>query len=360
MVDHGDLVVGGHGVQDLLGRAGVVVIVLRLVRQPEAAALADLLELRSVGKGVVDLVDRVAGHAEDLPVLHIDIDAAAEQTQVCRDLERLVSGELARPGGQGRGAGQIGALIAGQRRGIAGQAEADLEIRHRVHQRVEHVALHTVLTGVGHLRAERGVVDEQARVVARGVFFISGGQTRVDALFKCVLVDVLRPARADIARAVFPEQDEQHLCQLPQRHMIGGAEAAVAAGDDLVLRAVGDERQRPGLRDVIERDGGILPLGLGVRVGEQGHELGDLFAADQLVRAEAAVRIAGDETEVGEHPHGVVVPDRAPVGKVCGLGRGAGQDQQPRKHSRKQQTEKLFQDVSLLPAGKMTKRSVSP
>ena len=33
---------------------------------------------------------------------------------------------------------------------------------------------------------------------------------------------------------------------------------------------------------------------------------------------------------------------------------------QPRKHSRKQQTEKLFQDVSLLPAGKMTKRSVSP
>ena len=88
--------------------------------------------------------------------------------------------------------------------------------------------------------------------------------------------------------------------------------------------------------------------------------IGDLFAADQLVRAEAAVRIAGDETEVGEHPHGVVVPDRAPVGKVCGLGRGAGQDQQPRKHSRKQQTEKLFQDVSLLPAGKMTKRSVSP
>ena len=113
-------------VQDLLGRAGVVVIVLRLVRQPEAAALADLLELRSVGKGVVDLVDRVAGHAEDLPVLHVDIDAAAEQTQVCRDLERLVSGELARPGGQGRGAGQIGALIAGQRRGIAGQAKACL------------------------------------------------------------------------------------------------------------------------------------------------------------------------------------------------------------------------------------------
>ena len=76
--------------------------------------------------------------------------------------------------------------------------------------------------------------------------------------------------------------------------------------------------------------------------------------------AESVLQPRIDEIEAGEHPYGVVVPDRAPVGKVCGLGRGAGQDQQPRKHSRKQQTEKLFQDVSLLPAGKMTKRSFFP
>ena len=83
--------------------------------------------------------------------------------------------------------------------------------------------------------------------------------------------------------------------------------------------------------------------GLGVRVGEQGHELGDLFAANGVLRAETAVCIAGDEAEVVEHPHGVVVFDLLLVGEACKVGCCARQHERKRQHGRKQRAKHFFQ-----------------
>ena len=342
MVDHGDLVIFGQRVQDILVRGCVVVVIRRLLRQAEAAAGTDLLELGRVGEGIIDLVDRIAGNAEDRAVLHIDINVPAKQAEIRRDIERLVTGQLARPGGKRIAcARQIGAFVAGQRGGVTRQTETDLQIRHGVHQAVEHIALIALQRGVRDLGAEHGVVDQQARRIARSGGVIVGGDARVDPLHKRVLVDVLRPARADIARSVLAENDEQHLCKLADRHMVRRAEAPAAADDNVVLGAVGDIICSPRCGAVIERSGGVL--GLRLRLAQKRHQLGDLFAPDGVLRAEAAVRIAGDQAEVVEHPHGVVVFDLLLVGKACKVRCCAGDHKCQRQHSCKQRAKQFFQ-----------------
>ena len=228
-------------------------------------------------------------------------------------------GELTLSGRQlAAGSGQIGAFIGRQRRGIARQAEADLQIRHGIHERIQHVLLYAALAGVRHLRAEHGIIDEQTRFVARRGVGIAGGDAGVDALGKRVLIDVHGPVGAGIAAGILAEDDQQHLCQLAQRHAVGRAEFSGAADDDLLLGAIGNVGRCPGIIHVIEHGSGIL-CGFRRSGGQKRHQLGDLFAADIVLRAEVAVRVAGDKPEVTEHTHGVVILNILLIGKFHGV-----------------------------------------
>ena len=123
--------------------------------------------------------------------------------------------------------------------------------------------------------------------------------------------------------------------------MVRRAEAPAAAGDNVVLGAVGDIICSPRCGAVIERSGGVL--GLRLRFAQKRHQLGDLFTPDGVLRAEAAVRIAGDQAEVVEHPHGVVVFDLLLVGKACKVRCCAGDHKCQRQHSCKQRAKQFFQ-----------------
>ena len=342
MVNHGDLVVRRQCVQDILARRRVIIVICSLLRQAEAAAGADLLQLGRVGKGIINLVNCIAGDTENPAVLHIDIDVPAEETEICGNVKRLVTGKLARPGGERIAcACQIGTLVACQRGGVARQAEADLEIRHGIHQAVEHIALLSLQRSIGNLGAEHGIVDEKACSIARGGGIVAVRDTGINALCERILVNVLCPVCANIARGVLSENDEQHLCKFADCHMVCRAEAPVAANDDILLSAVSNILCSPRRGDIVERGRRVLRLRLGF--AQKRHQLGDLFAANGVLRAETAVCIAGDEAEVVEHPHGVVVFDLLLVGEACKVGCCARQHERKRQHGRKQRAKHFFQ-----------------
>ena len=123
--------------------------------------------------------------------------------------------------------------------------------------------------------------------------------------------------------------------------MVRRAETAVAAGNDAALGAVDDKLCRPGRGDIIKRSGAVLRLRIGL--AQKRHQLGDLFAPDGILRAEAAIGVAGDQTEVAEHPHSVDVFDFLLVGKTCKFSRSARDHERKRQHSRKQYAKQFFQ-----------------
>ena len=123
--------------------------------------------------------------------------------------------------------------------------------------------------------------------------------------------------------------------------MVCRTEAPVAANDDILLGAVSNILCSPRRGDIVERGRRVLRLRLSF--AQKRHQLGDLFAANGVLRAETAVCIAGDEAEVVEHPHGVVVFDLLLVGEACKVGCCARQHERKRQHGRKQRAKHFFQ-----------------
>ena len=194
-----------------------------------------------------------------------------------------------------------------------------------------------VLILLDHLNVQ-GVVDQQSGVItAQGEHDVLGEVTeQAQAGSLGVGVDGPVGAHEALDGGIVAGGHQQHLGSLGGSHTGGGVEGAVAAaGDDAQGVAVVDVALGPVVADVgqLAVHAGIQLVVVNALIHDDGDHLRHLVAAHGPLGIIAAVGLAVDHAQGGEHGNGVLVHDLIAVGEIVVAHSGSADDHHADQHN---------------------------
>ena len=205
-----------------------------------------------------------------------------------------------------------------------------------------------IAVGIG-LRRREEVIDHAAGVLARHRGVFHGSNALVQRIVLQRLLRVCQPLRADqLLRLRLAVGNEQHLRKRSGRELAVGIELAAAdARNDALLDAVGDELRSPmGSGNVVKASLRLCQRICLVRAFAcNADDFCRLCARQRLLRAERAVREAGDDIFLTHIVHGslMALRDLSRIGKS----RARGNRKRKKRRRDQQQSDHSFHGTFL-------------